>query len=74
MYDHYIDNANTKEKEMEQAKEITVRANGKCHPALHDERYGMRVICNCPGSQNGTLNNTARKVADGFDKVNCRKK
>lgn len=54
-------------------KKITVRANGKCHPAIEHPTYGMIVTCRCPGSQNGQLNNTARKVAEGHEQVNCRK-
>lgn len=57
---------------MEDAKLITVRASGKCHPAIEHPTYGIIVTCRCPGSQNGTLNNTARKVADGIEKANCQ--
>ena len=52
-------------------EKITVRAGGKAHPAWMHSRYGLTVACSCPGSKNGTLNNTARKVADGWEKANC---
>lgn len=50
---------------------ITVRGNGKCHPAIMHSRYGLIITCHCPGSQNGSLVHRVRKVCDGHDKVNC---
>lgn len=32
---------------------ITVRGNGKYHPAIMHSRYGIMITCSCPGSQNG---------------------
>lgn len=53
-------------------KKITVRASGKCHPAL-DFGYGQpMIVCSCPGSKNGSLANRATKVADGHDSANCQ--
>ena len=58
----------------ERYEKITVRANGKCHPALFDNVTNtVTVVCNCPNSQNGVLTSRATKVADGYAKVNCRK-
>ncbi len=52
---------------------ITVRAAGKCHPAIQFKDGGIMIVCRCPGSQNGSLANSARKIAEGHDAVNCRK-
>ena len=52
-------------------KKITVRANGKCHPAVEQNGFIM-LCCSCPGSRNGRLANCATKVADGHDKANCQ--
>ena len=57
---------------MEQQKAITVRASGKCHPAVVHPIYGVIIKCSCPGSKNGSMALTARKVADGWEKVNCK--
>ncbi len=59
-------------------KNVTVRASGKCHPAIEyfgadGKSNGFIVICNCPGSKNGSLASSARKIADGHEAVNCRK-
>ena len=51
--------------------EITVRGRGKCHPAIQHSRYGIILLCSCPGSQNGSLVHQVRKVADGHAHVNC---
>lgn len=56
-----------------ETKDITVRAAGKCHPAIQSKDGWIMVVCTCPGSKNGSLANKAVKVADGHDKVNCRK-
>ena len=50
---------------------ITIRANGKAHPAWMHNRYGIIPACSCPGSQNGQMANRARKVADGWEASNC---
>ena len=52
---------------------ITVRGNGKCHPAIMHSRYGLIITCSCPGSQNGSLAHSVRKVCGGHEKVNCNK-
>lgn len=52
-------------------EKITIRANGKAHPAWMHSRYGVMVACSCPGSQNGQLENRARKIADGWEAANC---
>lgn len=54
-------------------KNITIRANGKCHPAIQFKDGSFMPVCNCPGSQNGRLANVSRKVADGHETANCRK-
>jgi hypothetical protein len=53
---------------------ITVRANGKCHPAMRFADGFVVIQCNCPGSKNGSLANRAVKVADGHESANCRAK
>lgn len=57
-------------------KKVTVRANGKCHPAFanyYDGKFaGYQLLCSCPGSKNGHLANKCTFVADGFDAKNCR--
>ena len=53
-------------------KKITVRANGKCHPAVQFPEGFIMIVCRCPGSQNGTLVKKCTKVAEGHDAVNCR--
>lgn len=50
---------------------ITIRANGKCHPAIVVDGMVM-VCCQCPGSQNGQLARAGRQVADGHERANCR--
>jgi hypothetical protein len=57
---------------------VTVRANGKSHPAIelfdaNGKSTGYIVCCRCPGSQNGSLANSARKIAEGHEASNCRK-
>jgi hypothetical protein len=58
---------------MTELKSITVRASGKCHPAVQTESGFVILVCTCPGSKNGKLANVATKIADGHDKANCRK-
>lgn len=58
---------------MNETTKITVRAYGKCHPATTDKTGYVTVVCSCPGSKNGRLASAAIKVADGHEKVNCRK-
>lgn len=53
---------------------ITVRANGKCHPALLDTvTNDVQIVCSCRNARNGVLASSARKVGDGYALVNCRK-
>lgn len=59
------------EEEKDAEYPITVRGNGKCHPAIMHSRYGMIITCSCPGSQNGSLAHRVHKVCDGHEKVNC---
>lgn len=59
-------------------RKVTVRANGKCHPAVEvwvdgKKQGGVLICCNCPGSKNGSLTNKASKVSDGHEAANCRK-
>ena len=56
-----------------ESKKITVRANGKCHPAVQHPGGAIMISCRCPNSQNGRLANVATKVADGWEKANCGK-
>lgn len=53
-------------------KKVTIRASGKCHPAILVDGYLM-ACCKCPGSNNGSLAAKATIIADGHEKVNCRK-
>jgi hypothetical protein len=53
-------------------KKVTVRANGKCHPALLLSGNYLMLVCSCPGSQNGKLAKTAKIVCEGFEESNCR--
>lgn len=62
--------------EME-SKDVTIRANGKAHPAIelfdaNGRSTGFIPCCNCPGSKNGSLANSAKKIAEGHEKSNCR--
>ncbi len=54
-------------------RKITVRANGKCHPAIEYPTGFVAIVCRCPGTQNGSLIARSVKVADGHDAVTCRK-
>ena len=56
-----------------ESKKITIRVNGKCHPAIQFQSGDFMVTCNCPGSKNGALAARAGKISDGHDTVNCRK-
>jgi len=51
--------------------DITVRANGKCHPAVQFEDKYFMIVCACPGSKNGSLANRATKIAEGHQAANC---
>lgn len=58
----------------ERYQQITIRASGKCHPALFDTvTKTIAVVCNCPNSQNGQLAARGTKVGEGYKLVNCRK-
>lgn len=61
------------EAQAQETKNVTIRAAGKCHPAIQFKDGSFMVVCRCPGSQNGRLANAAVKIADGHDAVNCRK-
>lgn len=52
-------------------EKITVRGRGKTHRAIMHSRYGLMISCSCPGSQNGTLEKSVRKVAEGWEMANC---
>jgi hypothetical protein len=54
----------------EDEPKITVRGNGKAHPA-RATKFGFMMSCSCPGSQNGRLEKACRKVADGWAASNC---
>lgn len=58
-------------------KPVTIRASGKTHPAMEwiDEdgrSVSFTCCCRCPGSQNGSLANSARKIAEGHEAANCQ--
>jgi len=53
-------------------KKVTIRANGKSHPALLINGNFLLLVCSCPGSQNGKLAKTAKIVCEGFEESNCR--
>lgn len=52
---------------------ITIRANGKCHPAVQFKDGFIMTTCKCPNSKNGRLVAQAVKIADGHEKANCGK-
>ena len=58
-------------EEKEEFVKIAVRGRGKVHPATMHNLYGIMISCSCPGSHNGSLEKVVRKVADGWDLVNC---
>ena len=54
-------------------KNVTIRANGKAHPAIEIAPGQYLLCCKCPGSRNGQLANQATKVAEGHEAANCNK-
>jgi hypothetical protein len=54
-------------------KEVTIRANGKAHPAIELSPGQYLLCCKCPGSRNGQLARQATKVAEGHEAANCNK-
>ena len=52
-------------------KQVTVRANGKAHPAIMISEDFFMIVCRCSGSKNGSLAKRAVVIAEGHEKCNC---